>query len=101
MSRNTESIVKGGGVSILISENLKHRARPDLECKTSILEHCVVEIKMATQNLLCSSCYRAPNTDIELFLTEYESLLNKLKTTNSKIVMGMDHNLDLFKIFKT
>ena len=91
---------KGGGVSILISENLKYRTRPDLECTTSILEHCVVEIKLATENLLCSSCYRAPNTNTELFLTEYESLLNRLKTSSSKIIMGMDHNLDLLKYSK-
>ena len=71
-----------------------------MECTTSILEHCIVEIKLATENLLCSSCYHAPNTDIELFLTEYESLLNRLKTSSSKIVMGMDHNLDLLKYSK-
>ena len=91
---------KGGQVAILISENLKYRSRPDLECKTNILEHRVVEIKLASENVLCSSCYRTPNTDVDLFLAEYALLLNNLKETNSKIVMGMDHNLDLLKYSK-
>ena len=91
---------KGGGVAILISENLKYRSRPDLECKTNILEHCVVEIKLGNENILCSSCYRAPNTDVDLFLAEYALLLNNLKESKSKLVMGMDHNLDLLKYSK-
>ena len=62
---------KGCGVAILISENLKYRSRPDLECKTDILEHCVVEIKLGNENILCSSCYCAPNTNVDLFLAEY------------------------------
>ena len=91
---------KGGGVAILISDNLKYRSRPDLEHKTNILEHCVVELKLGNENILCSSCYRAPNTDVDLFLAEYATLLNNLKESKSKIVMGMDHNLDLLKYSK-
>ena len=79
---------------------MKYRSRPDLECKTNILEHCVVEIKLGNENILCSSCYRAPNTDVDLFLAEYALLLNNFKETKSKIVMGMDHNLDLLKYSK-
>ena len=91
---------KGGGVTILISENLKYRSRSDLECNTNILEHCVVEIKIGYENLLCSSCYCTPNTDVDLFLSEYALLLNNLKETKCKLVMGMDHNLDLLKYSK-
>ena len=79
---------------------MKYRSQPDLECKTNILEHCVVEIKLGNENILCSSCYRAPNTDVDLFLAEYALLLNNLKESKSKLVMGMDHNLDLLKYSK-
>ena len=91
---------KGGGVAILISENLNYRRRPDLECNTSILEYCVIEVKLARENVICCSCYRAPNTDVNGFLTDYETLMNKLKNCRCKIVMGMDHNLDLLKYSK-
>ena len=60
---------KGGGVAILISENLNYRRRPDLECNTNILEHCVVEVKLAKENALCCSCYCAPNTNVNDSLT--------------------------------
>ena len=91
---------KGGRVAILISENLNYRRHPDLECNTSILEYCVIEVKLARENVICCSYYRAPNTDVNGFLTEYETLMNKLKNCKCKIVMGMDHNLDLLKYSK-
>ena len=47
---------KSGGVAILISKNLNYRTCPDLECNTNILEHCVVEIKLARENVFCCSC---------------------------------------------
>ena len=58
---------KGGGVAILVSKNLNYRTCPDLECNTNILEHCVWEIKLARENVLCCSCYHAPNTDANTF----------------------------------
>ena len=91
---------KGGGVAILISENLNHRRRPDLESNTNVLEYCAIEVKLARENVICCSCYRTSNTDVKIFQTEYESLLNKLKPCKSKIIMGMDHNLDLLKYSK-
>ena len=91
---------KGGGVAILISEKLNYRRRPDLESNTNILEYCTIEVKLARENVICCSCYHAPNTDVKIFQTEYERLLGKLKTCKSKIVMGMDHNLDLLKYSK-
>ena len=85
---------KGGGVAILISEKLTYRRRPDLEFNTNILEYCTIEVKLARENVICCSCYHAPNTDVKIFQTEYERLLGELKTCNGKIIMGMDHNLD-------
>ena len=87
----------GSGIAILISENLNYRHSSDLECSTNIFEYCVVELKLKRENILCCSGYHAPNTDVRSFLAEYELVLNKLKTIKTKIVMGMDHNLDLLK----
>ena len=91
---------KGGGVAILVSENLNYKRRPDLESNTNVLEYCAIEVKLARENVICCSCYRAPNTDVKIFQTEYESLLDRLKPCKSKIIMGMDHNLDLLKYSK-
>ena len=35
----------GGGMGIFISNNLKYKARPDLEIETDTVEHCIVELK--------------------------------------------------------
>ena len=65
---------KGGGVAILISENLNYKPRPDLELSSEVFEHCIVEVKLKTENIICCSGYRAPNTDVELFQKSMENL---------------------------
>ena len=77
---------KGGGVAILISENVNYRVRPDLEVNSLIFEHCIIEVKLKSEKLLCCSGYQAPNTDTCEFLCEYEKVLNNMKKDNVKIV---------------
>ena len=92
---------KGGGVAILISENLKYKPRPDLELTSEVFEHCIVEVKLKTENIICCSGYRAPNTDVELFLKEYGKLAENINKVNkTKTVIGIDHNLDLLNYAK-
>ena len=74
---------------------------PDLELSSEVLEHCIVEVKLKTKNIICCSGYRAPNTDVELFLKEYGKLAENIKRINkTKVVIGMDHNLDLLNYVK-
>ena len=92
---------KGGGVAILISENLNYKPRPDLELSSEVYEHCLVEVKLKTENIICCSGYRAPNTDTALFLKEYEKIAEKINRINkTKVVIGLDHNLDLLNYVK-
>ena len=92
---------KGGGVAILISENLNYKPCPDLELSSEVFEHCIVEVKLKTENIICCSGYRAPNTDVELFLKEYGKLAKNINRINkTKVVIGMDHNLDLLNYVK-
>ena len=88
----------GGGVAILLSKTLRSRARPDLHVKTTHLEHIVVEVKTNTENILLVSGYRPPNANYKVFIKEYMTLMRKLKKLNKhKIILGIDHNLDLLK----
>ena len=92
---------KGGGVAILISENLNYKLRPDLEISSEVYEHCIVEVKLKTENIICCSGYRAPNTDTEVFLKEYEKIAENINRINkTKVVIGLDHNLDLLNYVK-
>ena len=46
---------KGGGVAVLISENLNYKLRPDLETSSQVFEHCIIEVKLKTENIICCS----------------------------------------------
>ena len=66
---------KGGGMGILIDNDLKHRKRPDLEIESEILEHVVIELKCDKDVILIASCYHAPNSDQKQFLNAYSELI--------------------------
>ena len=43
------------------------------------------------------SCYRAPNTYKVQFLKDYKSLLHSICSKDRRVIIGLDHNLDLLK----
>ena len=88
----------GGGVAILTGKSLRSRPRPDLHVESIHLEHIVVELKTDIDNILLVSGYRPPNANYKVFIQEYTALLKKLKKLRQhKIILGIDHNLDLLK----
>ena len=96
---NTNQVDKiGGGVCVLSNKNLRSRSRPDLNVETTLFEHCVVELKTDTRNILLVSGYRPPNCNVRTFLKEYNTLIMSLKKNkHHEIIIGIDHNLDLLK----
>ena len=61
-------------------------------------EHCIIEIKCITRNVILVSLYRPPNTSVKSFLSDYAILVQNLnKVKNCDVIIGMDHNLDLLK----
>ena len=89
---------RGGGVSILIDDQLQYRERPDLTNTVSQnFESLSIELKTNSSSLLLVSGYRAPNSSETEFIKEYTALLEKIKATGSKAIIGIDHNLDLLK----
>ena len=95
---NTNRVDKiGGGVCVLSSNKLRSRIRPDLNVETTLLEHCIVELKTDTRNILLMSGYR-PNYNVRTFLKEYSNLIMSLKRNrHHEIIIGIDHKLDLLK----
>ena len=90
---------KGGGVGFLIRNDVIHRYRNDLELSeyTPSCEHSCIEIKGKTKNIIISSMYRPPNTDVNEFLNKFKSILNNIKKSGSECIIGLNHNLDLLK----
>ena len=90
---------KGGGVAILISNNLRCSLRNDLSSVLAESECITVDIKLRNGgHCIISSMYRPPNSDIPTFLTSYNSLVCAIKKERpTGIIIGLDHNLDFLK----
>ena len=94
-------ISKGGGVAILLKDNIPYKKRDDI---TTMIEKDVesVYVEITCRNgtkLLLGSLYRAPNTNGKLFSEHVVEVLSRVKsrTPNMEIVLGMDHSHDLLK----
>ena len=91
---------KGGGVSILISNQLGFKTRSDLVLENDTFEFTAIELKCKTTNLICCSGYRPPNTAPSLFVKEFKSQIKTLQKENKCVIIGIDHNMDLLKTEK-
>lgn len=87
----------GGGVAIYVNENFDCNLNVDLtSCIENCMESIAVEIKLSRDKSLLVQCiYRAPNTDLELFNTKFEEILDRVMSKSS-FICG-DFNLDLMK----
>ena len=87
----------GGGVGIFVNKKLKYKERSDLYMVECSFEHCIIEVKLKHENLMVCSGYIVPNTNHAIFLSDYEKFLNKVNVEKNKLIVGIDHNLDLLK----
>ena len=89
---------KGGGVGILVPYRLLHRKRKDLTLDIPGFENITLEIKTHNRSLIVSSLYRPPNCSEKEFLKSYKRWLKKFSIEERRrLIVGMDHNLDLIK----
>ena len=89
---------RGGGVGILIARNLEYRERKDLSLNVPNLESITVEVKTNHDSLLLCALYRPPNSSDRDFIRNYSRLLSKFTPDQlSRLIIGLDHNLDLIK----
>ena len=91
---------KGGGVSILISNQLGFKTRNDLILENDSFEFTAIELKCKTTSIICCSGYRPPNTSPSHFVKEFKSQIKSLQNENKQVIIGMDHNMDLLKTEK-
>ena len=89
---------KGGGVGFLISEGLSFKLREDLISINTVTENCHIELLDTDKKIIVSALYRPPNTDVNDFLLQYNSIFNKLP--NYDVIVGVDHNLNLLKYYE-
>ena len=87
-----------GGVGILVPNRLLHRERKDLTLDIPRFGNITLEIKTHNRSLIVSSLYRPPNCSEKEFLKSYKRWLKKFSMEERRrLIVGMDHNLDLIK----
>ena len=87
---------KGGGVCLLLSEEITYR-QLDLLPELEMIEMICVEIKSKKSSIIVLSLYRPPNQSLPLCILEIKKIFQSLKTKRQLIIVCTDHNLDLLK----
>jgi exonuclease III len=91
-------LYKQGGVAIFVSKNLEFQ-KIDLNqyVKEKDFEVCALNLQIATINLLILCLYRSPTGDYTYFLTQLESVLNKLYRVSTDIIVCGDFNINFLE----
>ena len=94
---------KGGGVFILLNENIPYKRRHDLNIfEEGILESVFMEIRGKNgRKIIVGSMYKPPNAESKQLIDGLETLVTKVRSNQKKdkpeLIIGIDHNLDLLK----
>ena len=94
--RSSEDKTKGGGISIYVKNNQQFRYREDLSLSLPYIECLFIEIKFNNTKYLIGGIYRPPDTNTDLFIDKFNSLLEPLKSSHKLILLG-DYNIDFQK----
>ena len=89
---------KGGGVGILLSNELHYREFSDHLPKLPTIEYICIEVLMKNRPIMLLSLYRPPNQSITESISNIKKLLGLLENKNKDLVICSDHNLDLLKM---
>ena len=88
----------GGGVSLLISKNLKYKRRDNLSFISDDCECVFVELfnsDLRKSGLLVGSLYRAPNSNISAFNDQFSTILSAIKRESKNCYLMGDFNINL------
>ena len=89
----------GGGVSLLIKNNIEYFVRPDLCLQTRYTESLFIEIDKSfvgkQQDVIIGVMYRPPDTDMKVFNENLGSILSKTKAEKKLLYILADFNINL------
>ena len=90
---------RGGGVGILIHNNLKYFHRSDLTVVNKQYEMIFIEIpRESDKNILIGAMYRPPNQSVGMFINDIYTVLSNLQKENKDCYLMGDYNIDLMKM---
>ncbi len=74
-----------GGVAVYINNKLQFVPRPDLSIfDEGVFESYFIELTAEGRNIIVGEVYRIPNTNQQLFLERYQSIVDKIKTEKKR-----------------
>lgn len=89
---------KGGGVSMFIAKETEYTLRSDLVLSNSV-ESVFIELDKGivdcNRKVVMGCIYRPPDTNLQEFLVDLNSLLNKLSHENKSVYLMGDFNINL------
>ena len=88
----------GGGICLLVSEELRFRRLQSLIPDLETFETVSTEVKTRKSALIVVSMYRPLNASLFSTLSDVNKIFNTLKKENRPVVVCADHNLDLLKL---
>ena len=72
----------GGSVALFIRDSITCKIRTDIV--TDTCESVFIEISVSKKdNTIVAAIYRAPNTDLKLFINEFENVLQTVTGKNT------------------
>ena len=86
---------RSGGVSVFIAENFQSTLIERLSYANENIEVCCVEANFFSEQYILIGIYRPVLGNLDLFLSELNSVLNDNRVGNKNIVIAGDLNLDL------
>ena len=90
----------GGGVAMLINQNLRSRKYDHLDYTDNNIESCFIEVDNGQNKILIGLIYRPPNSDSKNFMGKYKEIVKLTKGYKGHRLIGMDHNVDFLKTSK-
>ena len=81
---------KGGGVGILLHDNVKFQSRNDLNASDTHFESIFIEVEKPKKNDIYGVIYRPPDQPVKQFLETLEEMLNIVNKENKNIYLMGD-----------
>lgn len=87
-----------GGVAIFANTSIPYKIRDDLALNVdNEFESLFIECQYKMTPVVVGEIYRIPNSNVKLSIERFHTIMNRLKSIKSDIILGTDQNFDLLK----
>ena len=93
---NSRVNMQKGGICLYVKSNIEYRVRGDLSLfEEGIYESLIIEL--INDNVIVGEIYRVPDTNPNIFIDNYNNLIDVVNGEHKNLIIGTDQNIDLLK----